>query len=321
VDVGEAHVAGGEAEGALGVVDAEKVEHGGVEVVDLNFVFDGLVAKVVGRAVSDPWLDAAPGEPGGEAEGIVVASISALGEGSAPKFTGPDDEGIVEKAKLFQVSDEGRDGLIDCFTVLAVSADEAVVLIPAVAISAGTGELDEADATLNEAAGKEALAAKDFGLIEIGIEAIHFFHGVGLAGEVEEIGDGGLHPEGGFVIQNGGFDLLFSGETGFRSGIELPHEVELPSLESGVRLGGIDIGDGGVSGVEDRALIGGRKVTGVEVVEATGRDEASVEDDESREILVLGAEAIADPSAHTRATLETGTGVEEVVRGGVFREL
>lgn len=36
VDIGEAHVAAAVAEGELGVVEAEKVEHGGVEVVDFD---------------------------------------------------------------------------------------------------------------------------------------------------------------------------------------------------------------------------------------------------------------------------------------------
>jgi len=61
VDVGEAHVSRRKAKGAFGVVDAEEVEHGGVEVVDLHFVFDGLVAPVVGRSVAtSPGLTPPP---------------------------------------------------------------------------------------------------------------------------------------------------------------------------------------------------------------------------------------------------------------------
>ena len=41
-----------------------------MEVVDLDFVFDGLVAEVIGRTVGDPGLDDAAGEPGGEAESV-----------------------------------------------------------------------------------------------------------------------------------------------------------------------------------------------------------------------------------------------------------
>jgi hypothetical protein len=57
--------------------------------------------------------------------------------------------------------------LIDGFTILSVTVDEVIVLVPAVTISTGAGEFNEADSTLDEAAGEEALAAKDFGLIEV----------------------------------------------------------------------------------------------------------------------------------------------------------
>ena len=51
VDVGEAHVSAAQAEGYLFVVYSQQMQHGGVEVVDLAFVFDGFVAVFVGGAV------------------------------------------------------------------------------------------------------------------------------------------------------------------------------------------------------------------------------------------------------------------------------
>lgn len=101
----------------------------------------------------------------------------------------------------------------------------------------------------------------------------------------------------------------------------MPHEVELASLKSGIGFGRFDVGDGSVSGVKDRALVGGGKVAGIEVIETAGRNEPSVEDDESREVLVVGAEAVADPGSHTGTSLQTGTGVEKVVRRGVLGKL
>ena len=46
-----------------------------MEFVDLDFVLDGLVAEVIGRAVADPQLDDAAGEPGGEAESVAGRTI------------------------------------------------------------------------------------------------------------------------------------------------------------------------------------------------------------------------------------------------------
>ena len=74
VDVGEAVVAALEAEGEFGVVEAEEVEDGGVEVVDVDFVFDGVKAELVGLAVSDATFDAAAGEPDGVAVWMMVTA-------------------------------------------------------------------------------------------------------------------------------------------------------------------------------------------------------------------------------------------------------
>ena len=51
MDVGEAEVAAGVAVGELFVVEAEEVEDGGVEVVDVDLVVDGAEAEIVGFAV------------------------------------------------------------------------------------------------------------------------------------------------------------------------------------------------------------------------------------------------------------------------------
>jgi len=62
-DVGQPKVAAGEAEGEFGVVEAEEVQDRGVQVVDVDAVFDGFVAEFVGRAVQRAPLHAAAGQP------------------------------------------------------------------------------------------------------------------------------------------------------------------------------------------------------------------------------------------------------------------
>ena len=99
----------------------------------------------------------------------MVAAVSALGEGGAAEFAGPDDEGLVENAQFFQVGDEGGDRLIDGFTIFIVTIDEVVVLVPAIAVATGASEFDEANPAFDEAASEEALSAEGFGLIEIGV--------------------------------------------------------------------------------------------------------------------------------------------------------
>src|SRR5262249_34102651 len=61
--------------GQLGVVDAEQVEDGGVQVVHVDRFVDRLEAEVIRGAVDRPALDAAAGQPHRESEWIVISSV------------------------------------------------------------------------------------------------------------------------------------------------------------------------------------------------------------------------------------------------------
>src|SRR3954454_19733611 len=69
---------------ALGV-EAELVEDGGVQVLDVEAVGGGRASDLVGLADAHPALDAAAGHPHGESEGVVVAAgaLGVLGRGLA----------------------------------------------------------------------------------------------------------------------------------------------------------------------------------------------------------------------------------------------
>ena len=112
VDVGEAEVAAGVAVGEFFVIEAEEVEHGGVEIVDVDLVLDGGEAEVIGCAVDVAAFHSAAGHPGGEAVVIVIAAIyfalvgaffGHFDDGSSAEFATPEDEGFVEHAALFEV--------------------------------------------------------------------------------------------------------------------------------------------------------------------------------------------------------------------------
>ena len=45
--------------GQLGVVESEQVQNGGVQIVDVNFVFGRVKTKVIRLAMDNAWLDAA----------------------------------------------------------------------------------------------------------------------------------------------------------------------------------------------------------------------------------------------------------------------
>ena len=74
VDVGEAIVAALEFIGELFVIDSEEVEEGGVEIVNVDGVFDGVKADVVGLAVGDAGFHAAASHPDGEGVRVVITA-------------------------------------------------------------------------------------------------------------------------------------------------------------------------------------------------------------------------------------------------------
>ena len=79
MDVGQAEIASSMAVGELLVVEAQQIKERRVQIMDMNFVFDGREAEFVRSAVDVPPFDAAAGDPGGEAVVIVVASINLAG--------------------------------------------------------------------------------------------------------------------------------------------------------------------------------------------------------------------------------------------------
>ena len=70
--VGEAEVAACVAVGEAGVVDAELMEEGGMQVVDFDGVFDGVFAGVVGLTMDMAGLEAAACDPDGEAVAMMT---------------------------------------------------------------------------------------------------------------------------------------------------------------------------------------------------------------------------------------------------------
>ena len=89
--------------GELGVVEAELVEEGGLIIVGGDLVDSGTVADFVGFAVDGAGLEAAAGEPSGEALAIVVAARFAAGlhDRQSANFAAPMYNGAVEQAALF----------------------------------------------------------------------------------------------------------------------------------------------------------------------------------------------------------------------------
>ena len=105
LDSGEALIQALVGEGEAVVGDAHAVEDRRVEVVQVDGVFDDVVAEVVGLAVGGAAFHAAAGHEHREAFRVVVAAVVVGGElalriNGATKFAAPDDERRIACAEL-----------------------------------------------------------------------------------------------------------------------------------------------------------------------------------------------------------------------------
>ncbi len=130
MDVGEAAIDAVVAVGEAGVVDAEEVQDGGVEVVTVGFAFDGLIAEFVAKTVGGTGLHSCAGEPGDEGAAVVIAAGFALGEGHAAELGGPDDEGVFEHAELLEILKESGDRFVDGFGDEGEFVGDVGVVVP-----------------------------------------------------------------------------------------------------------------------------------------------------------------------------------------------
>src|SRR6185437_687667 len=96
IHIGEPIIAAGMTKGQAFVVEAELVQNGGVQVVDVDFIFDGAESEGIGRAVGHSTADAAAGEEDAIAVVVVITAIAIFGGGSSTEFPAPQDEGLVE---------------------------------------------------------------------------------------------------------------------------------------------------------------------------------------------------------------------------------
>lgn len=95
------------------MIDAQQVQHGGMEIVTIRFIFGGLVGEIIARSERAASLDACPGEPGYERPSVVVATGGSLREWHPAEFGRPDDERVFEQPTLFQIDEQSGDRLID----------------------------------------------------------------------------------------------------------------------------------------------------------------------------------------------------------------
>lgn len=315
VHVGESEVTSLEPEREAFVVESEEVEERGLEIVNVDRVADDIHAEVIGFAEGESGAGAAAGHPDGERVGVMIASPAraivevALDERGPAEFAPPDDEGVLEESPAFEIEDECGGGLVGVPTLVVELGGDGVVLVPS-----GMHELDAADAPFHEAPGHEAIVGIGAGCPDIG--TVRAEDGFGFAGEVGQLGNGGLHLECHLVLGDAGGDLGIAPglEVVLVEGGEVVQHRPAGGAVDAIRVGQVE--DGIAAAAELHALMSGREEAGspIEVIEdlaAGGVAGDGGEDGVGGEVVGDGAEAVAEPGAECGAARDLGTGKEQ----------
>ncbi len=193
--VGQTEVAAGVAVGEAFVVEAEEFQQRGVQVVDVDRVFDRFEAEFVGGSVDVAAAHSAAGQPHREAVMIVVAAVDLAGVRAglrefhgrrAPELAAPDDQRLFEQSALLEIGQQRADRLIALLGEAAVVDFDVVVVVPRLAFA--VPDLDEAHAAFDQSPSNQNLPRLRAGTV--GFEDVFW-----LAADIERLFGIALHPE------------------------------------------------------------------------------------------------------------------------------
>ena len=214
------------------VAESQLVQDGGMNVTDVDGVFDGAEAKVVGFAESCAFSEATASKPHGEGIDMMIAAggFTNFAHGCPSEFTAPNDDCVFQQSSLLQVANECRAGLVDIPGFFGEMFFE-VFGRAAVVIPVGVVKLYEPDTSFDESACEKAVSGET-GFPGVS-NSVHIEGHLSFTGRVHKFGGAGLHSEGHF----GGVDAC--------GDFRIPGGVESLAIECG-------------DGIDDLSLLIGR---------------------------------------------------------------
>src|SRR5688500_15404275 len=126
-----------------------------MDVVDFDRIAHDFRPNIIRFAINDTALDAAAGQPDGEARAVMTAAVVAFFHGRAAKFGCPQHQSVIKHPALLKVADERGHWLVN------ISCDLLVLLHVAVGIPirarTSVDQSNEPNPTLCEASRDQAL--------------------------------------------------------------------------------------------------------------------------------------------------------------------
>src|SRR6266851_608731 len=131
-DVSQAEIAAGVTIGELLVIESQQVQDGGVHIVNMHAILDGVVAEFIGCAIYKPGLHASARHPHRVAVRIVIPAVAKLRPRRAPELPRPDYERILEQTSGLQVLQQPGDRLIDFGGIFWMLFCDLEMMVPTV---------------------------------------------------------------------------------------------------------------------------------------------------------------------------------------------
>ena len=207
-----------------GVVDTQKVQNGGVHIVDrCTHPVGGLEAERIGGANTDTPLDTTTSQPVRKAVRVVIAPLASLRAGHAAKFGGPEHNGVIQQAGALEIGNQCGRGPGHTGGQGAVVAADILMAIPVASretvVTTGP-DLHKSHTPLQQAPGHQALAAHGVGLFQVVdlsiegaltvVEAIEAQHLGGFTAPVERFGGGSLQAGSQLVGAQPGLETVIA---------------------------------------------------------------------------------------------------------------
>src|SRR5690606_11423683 len=107
--------------------------------MDMNGIFDHVIAELVRFAIGEARLDPCPSHPFGKAAGMVVAAIvvghqSSLAIDRPAKLSAPNHQGIFQQSSLLQVFYQSSGCPVGFGALISDPARQVAVLVPTLVI-------------------------------------------------------------------------------------------------------------------------------------------------------------------------------------------
>ena len=305
----------------LEMVQAQQVQHGGLQVVDVDAVglFGRIEAQLVGLADRLAGLDAAAGQPHGVGFDVVVAADRAahLAHRRAAEFSAPDHQRLVEQPALLEVVEQSRTRLVDLTAGLLESFLQ--VLAAAVMIPFGVKQRNESRAPFDQPPGQQTIVGerRPAGLRAVGLQRRGRF-----VAQIDQFRRAGLHPLGHLVAGDPRIDLRVAGH-GQSLAVQLHYRIDRPmlSLASDARRA-VEIQNRIALAAQRHALVDARQEPVRPKIRPAPRPARTrLQHHEAGQILALAAQAVGNPRADRRPTESRRAGLGQQLGRPVIEDV